>query len=735
MRVLDAVQTVAPAGRAQAARAMIEALLLDPPGALRRRQLVSSLEWSYASAEQVDRLLEGFDTSGKPPPTWLLHLLLLADQPIAGRYALRLVPEAQALAILNRDRAALLPQAISDAVMGRCRAGALEADVTAALVRKLSLTGEEKLACRLGLAIWPLRPDVLNPVRQFLDAAIAPMPLVRLRIVGFSTTDAFSAHVRLAFAAQGLNAQITVAPFATALAELMRGDHACDALVLMLDSHAQLVADWRMPTGQRATAVRERADILCAAVETFAASSGIPLLINTLDAPSTPLSGHFDVTDPVGAVGFARHLNERLAQLASRLPGVMLIDTDCALRDVAPAQRFDPRLWHYGRFAFTDDASRRLAVAMARAWSGRIRGPAKVLALDFDNTLWGGVYGDDGAPHLVCGDDAPGNAFKAMQDECLRLKSQGMLLVGLSKNNADAIGVFSTHPGMVLRREDFVATAINWKPKADNIRQLAKELNLGLDSFIFLDDSAHEREAMRSLCPDVIVPELPDDPAVRPFWLRQLSATWPLRPTEEDAQRTDLYRVAREAEALKASSISYEDYLLNLAQTLEVGPISALSMARAAQLHQRTNQYNLTTLRLGEAELAERMASPETCLALVGRVKDRLGDHGIVVSAVAAIDGSTAVIESFVMSCRVIARSVETAFLGVLLEKLRARGIVRVEASYVPTRKNKVVRGFYKSHGFVPLTTEPSGSERWLWCADACTLPHTPYVATIWTSP
>lgn len=733
--MLNVVQTAAPASRAQSARAMIDALLIDIPGVLRHRQLVSSLAWSHASTEQVDTLLESIDLFGKPPPTWLLHLLLLADHPIPVRYALQLVPEAQALALLNRDRAASLPQATKAAVMGRCRAGALEADVTAALVEKLALIGEEALACRLGLAIWFQHPEALRPVRRSLEATIATMPVVRLRIAAFSTVDAFAAHVRLAFAAQELNAQITVAPYATALSELMHGDRTCDALVLLLDNHTQLGIDWRMPATQRVATVRERTDTLCAAIEAFSCNGGAPLLITTLDAPGAPLSGHVDVADPAGAAGLARQLNERLAQLASRLPGVMLVDADCALRELAPAQRFDPRLWHYGRVAFTDEASRRLAAATAQAWSSRIRGPAKVLALDFDDTLWGGVYGDDGAQRLVCGDDAPGNAFKAMQEECLRLKSQGMLLVGLSKNNADALGVFSTHPGMALRPDDFVATAINWRPKADNIKQLATELNLGLDSFVFLDDSAYEREAMRSLCPEVIVPELPDDPAVRPFWLRQLSVTWPARPTEEDAQRTDLYRATREAEALKASSISYEDYLLNLAQTLDVGPISAPSVARAAQLHQRTNQYNLTTLRLGEAELAERMASSETYLALVGRVKDRLGDHGIVVSAVVAIDGSTAVIESFVMSCRVIARSVETAFLGALLEKLQARGVVRVEAGYIPTRKNKVVRGFYKSHGFVPLSTEPSGAERWFWCADTCALPRTPYIATTWTSP
>src|SRR5690606_15446634 len=169
-----------------------------------------------------------------------------------------------------------------------------------------------------------------------------------------------------------------------------------------------------------------------------------------------------------------------------------------------------------GRIAYSAAASRALARRFAEAWHLLKRGPLKVLALDFDNTLWGGVYGDDGLGALVCGPEFPGNAFSTFQQECLRLKRQGMLLAGLSKNDPDAITVFDRPPGMVLRADDFAATAIDWNPKPENIRKLAAELNLGLDSFLFLDDSPHEREAMRQVCPDVTVPEMPADPAQRP---------------------------------------------------------------------------------------------------------------------------------------------------------------------------------------------------------------------------
>jgi FkbH-like protein len=276
-----------------------------------------------------------------------------------------------------------------------------------------------------------------------------------------------------------------------------------------------------------------------------------------------------------------------------------------------------------------------------------------------------------------------------------------MLLVGLSKNNPDAIDVFSRHPGMALKGDDFVATAVNWEPKPDNIRRIASDLGLGLESFVFLDDSPHEREAMRRMCPGVIVPELPADPSRRPLWLRALACTWPLRLTEEDFRRSDMYVAERKGRELKEASGSYEAYLAGLDQRLVVAPVTSETVARAAQLLQRTNQFNLTTRRLTESELGEFMIGGRSAISLIGRVSDRFGDHGIVLTACATIIGSAARIETFVMSCRVIGRQLEQAFLDALTDRLSELGVDRVEASYRPTAKNWIVREFYPSMGFV----------------------------------
>jgi FkbH-like protein len=284
---------------------------------------------------------------------------------------------------------------------------------------------------------------------------------------------------------------------------------------------------------------------------------------------------------------------------------------------------------------------------------------------------------------------------------------------------------------MALKPADFTATAINWEPKPDNIRKLAKDLNLGLDSFVFIDDSPHEREAMRRLCPDVLVPEMPSDPAERPLWLRRLTATWLLRLTAEDESRAALYAVERKARDAKAGAASVEAYLAGLEQRLVLSFVSEKTLARAAQMHQRTNQFNMTTLRLTEPDIAGLTKDKGGGVAVLGRVMDKFGDHGIVIVATVAIRDDEAVIRTLLMSCRVIGREVERAFMGELLRELAGRGVRRISAVYIPTPKNAMVRDFYRSCGFAQ-TGAGEGGTTWRFLIDTNDLPVSPHVTTSW---
>jgi FkbH-like protein len=267
---------------------------------------------------------------------------------------------------------------------------------------------------------------------------------------------------------------------------------------------------------------------------------------------------------------------------------------------------------------------------------------------------------------------------------------------------------------MLLKEDDFVATRINWEPKPANIRSMAEELNLGLDSFVFLDDSPHEREAMRRMCPELAVPEMPTDPAARPLWLRSLSITWPTRLTDEDSRRTQMYLAEKRRTDLRDSAVSFDDYLRGLDQRLLVRLTGDDAVGRVAQMHLRTNQFNLTTERYDEAVIKAMVDAPERFLVLHGQALDKFGNHGVVICATAEVERDEAQLKSFLMSCRVIGRGIETAFLDTLLELMAKRGISRVKAVYIPTRKNGLVRDFYKTTGFSAIGER--AEEEWWVC-------------------
>jgi FkbH-like protein len=494
-----------------------------------------------------------------------------------------------------------------------------------------------------------------------------------------------------------------------------------------------MAADWRLGLDGAAARLEERNELLLVAIERFAADCRGHLLVNTLPAADTPAAGFLDRLHVAGAARLVSRINARLADIAARHSSLTLIDAEVALADVPPSGRIDPKLWYYARMPYSTRASTALAKGFAVAQRARKAVPCKVLALDFDNTLWGGIVGEDGVAALECGDDSPGNAFKAFQAECLRLKAQGMVLVALSKNAPEAVNAFTEHPGMLLTPDDFVATAVNWQPKPDNLRRIAAELELGLDSVLFLDDSPHEREAMRRLCPQVRVPEMPADVAQRPGWLRGLTETWPVRLTEEDMRRSDTYHARRRTDALRAQSASFEDYLAGLEQRLVVAPVTPMTLARVAQLHLRTNQFNLTTARFDEARLRAMLDDPARFLVVAGRAVDKFGDHGIVVAATVAVGEGTASLLSFLMSCRVIGRQVEYAFLEALLDRLRERGVHTVDATFTPTAKNGIASDFLRHARFADVGASGS-TTRWRRQGLAAQSAGSPFVTVDWST-
>jgi FkbH-like protein len=322
---------------------------------------------------------------------------------------------------------------------------------------------------------------------------------------------------------------------------------------------------------------------------------------------------------------------------------------------------------------------------------------AKVLVLDADNTLWGGVIGEDGLDGIALGPDFPGNAFVAFQRRILDLQQRGFLLALCSKNNAaDLDQVLEQHPHQLLKAEHFVARRVNWEPKPDNLASLAEELNLGLDSFIFVDDSDHECAAVRARLPQVEVVQVPRRPHEVPACLERVARLEVLTLTAEDRAKTDLYAAERRRQALLQAAPGAPggpaDHLAQLGMHMRLHLGARTHLPRLAQLTQKTNQFNLTTRRYTEQDLAALIDAPDWLVADFS-LADVFGDAGIVGLALIHLLGpEEAEIDSFMMSCRVIGRCAEDAFLHSLLRDLQQRGITRLRACYRPTPKNVLVQ-------------------------------------------
>jgi FkbH-like protein len=342
---------------------------------------------------------------------------------------------------------------------------------------------------------------------------------------------------------------------------------------------------------------------------------------------------------------------------------------------------------------------------------------AKCVVVDLDNTLWGGVVGDDGVDGIAIGQGDPvGEAFLAFQQYLLGLKQRGILLTVSSKNElANALAPFELRPEMALRRTDFVAFRANWDPKPDNIRAIAQELNIGLDSLVFVDDNPREREHVRQQLPTVRVVELGDDAADYPRLLDGTGWLEAVRLTEEDLGRTEQYQSNELREELRKSAAGYEGYLASLDQIAVVAPYESRHLDRIAQLINKTNQFNLTTRRQTRSEVESEMNDSGRVTAYV-RVADRFGDNGLISVFSARRNGDGLDIEQWLMSCRVLNRGVERLLFNWVAGHARNLGIRTIRGTYLPTAKNGLVRELLPSLGFTPVegATPSDGITQWV---------------------
>ena len=403
------------------------------------------------------------------------------------------------------------------------------------------------------------------------------------------------------------------------------------------------------------------------------------------------------------------HANKHLRLRLSLRDHTFLFPLADVVAQVGRNHAFNWRTHYRGHVTWSDTLMAAVAeryVGFALAALGKA---TKCIVLDMDNTLWGGVLGEDGPSGIALGPQWPGSEFVDFQRELLDLQRQGILLALCSKNNeGEALAVLREHPSMLIRESHLAAYRINWEDKASNIRALAHELNIGLDHMLLIDDSPHERAWVRQQIPELRVPELPVDPSMYANWVGSLPSLIVLQQTTEDTRRTQQYQESRSREAYRGSVDSVEAFLRGLGLRVDIALVDDDSMARVVQLLAKTNQFNLTTRRHDEPTIRRRTSSGEWRVYTM-RVTDSFGDFGLTGIAIAEPGEETWHLESFLMSCRVIGKSVETALLARIAEDARAAGATALSAEFLDSGRNQVASTFLSAHGF---TAGPDG--RWL---------------------
>jgi FkbH-like protein len=506
----------------------------------------------------------------------------------------------------------------------------------------------------------------------------------------------------------GYAADVWVGGYDTALQDAASAEcAAADVIVVALRLHVlapPLVDRFLALTPEQieAEARNARDYVLSVVADVRRRSTGV-ILVHSFETPAYPELGILDSRTSHGQINTIRRLNLEMAERLEREPGVYIVDLDTIRARVAGAGFVDPRMWHIGRVPYTRQAMRAIVdeyMTVVRAAKGRNR---KCVVVDADGTLWGGIVGEDGVDGVRIGRTFPGSAYYEFQQALLALRDRGIVLALCSKNDPAAVAeVFAARAAdMPLRLEHFAAVRVNWTDKAQNIREIAGELNLGLDSVVFVDDSAFETALVRDVLPAVHTIQLPEDPVNFRDTLAACRLFDALTFSDEDRRRSDMYAAERQRrlEQESAASISVEAYLRGLAMEVAIEHVDARSLARVAQLTQKTNQFNLTTRRYTESDIQRFASDGHDVFAL--RLRDRLGDSGIVGVAIVRHAGERSEIDTLLMSCRALGRGVEDALLAACLRASRQHGAHAVVGEFLPTAKNQRAAGFYESQQFL----------------------------------
>ncbi len=588
-------------------------------------------------------------------------------------------------------------------------------------------TADDRL--REAIHLSGFRRDSLATMRldKLADAALREGAMVdgmqrrRLAILGSSTVDHLIPAIRIAALGRRLVLDVTAAPYGQYRQVILEAASPLegappDFILFMLDEASVLPPVAVGATEQEAaTAIQTAVDGQVALWRKARARFGAMVIQQTVLNTRLSLFGSFDAMVPGSPATLIDRLNRALTA-AARSEGVLVIDIERAAAQAGRADWHDPVRWHQAKQAVGPVVTPLYGDFVARVIAAACGLSRKCLVLDLDNTLWGGVIGDDGIEGIVLGQgSAAGEAYLSFQMYAAALADRGIVLALCSKNDPDVVeAAFRDHPEMHLKRERIAAAAVNWKDKASNLRELAQTLDLGLESFVFADDNPAERDIVRRELPMVAVPELPEDVAHYAGMIARAGYFEAVAFTAEDCARAEQYAQNARRKEVLATATDMDGFLKSLEMELEAKAPGSSELARVTQLINKSNQFNLTTRRY-TAEEIERAAKDPDVLVRRFRLVDKFGDNGLIAVIIARPcqkNAKALAVDTWLMSCRVLGRGVEQACLGVLAKAAAERGAEALIGEYRPTPRNGMVRDHYRRLGFAEDGAE-ADTTRW----------------------
>lgn len=553
------------------------------------------------------------------------------------------------------------------------------------------------------------------------QADVPPLRRFRLAYVSNATVDGIADCLPAAAARHGVALEVFVPAYDQVAQEALDRNSTTnttrpDAILLAVDYRwLQLPAlTQKDEIDRRLEAATEQ---MFEVIDAFRRYSGAAIILQTLATPPQPLFGSYDTRVRGALRAMVWEINKRIVQKSTEA-GFYILDTAALAERIGTDTWFDAAQWLNYKLPMAARCNRIYADHVGRllgAISGKAR---KCLVLDLDNTCWGGVIGDDGLDGIKFGQGSPlGEAFLAVQQKAKDLRSRGIMLAVSSKNDElVARSPFQLHPDMLLKEADFAVFQANWIDKASNLEAVAQKLNIGLDALVMLDDNPAERAQIRAALPMVAVPELPSDPGEYPSYLTAAGYFEATSFSDDDLIRIETYSTDIQRAEVKEKFKDLDGYLGALDMVMSASPFDSSGRQRIASLINKTNQFNLTTRRYTEAQVATMQEDPDT-FTLQVRLKDKYGDLGMIAVAICR---SVAVglqrvweIDTWLMSCRVLGRRVEEAMLHEIVSDARRAGVDRLIARYLPTKKNSMVRDHFDNLGFQRILEDEAGGREY----------------------